>query len=466
VRRLTASHALVAVAAAAYAAWFSTLSVLRDDAFETGRFDLGNMVQVVWSTAHGHFLRMTNTQGEQVSRLAAHVDPILALFAPLWWIWPSADMLLVVQAVAVAAGAFPVFALARKHLGSERAALGFALVYLVLPATQWLTLNEFHPVALACPLLLFAFRYLDDDRLVPFAIFGLLAAATKEEISLVVAGFGVWYAFTRRRRAVGAAILAAGALWFALAVGVVVPHFNDGGTSSFYSRYREVGGSPGGVLRTAVTHPLRILDKAFDGRSLHYLADLAIPLAGLFLAAPLALVAALPELALNLLSSTKTQTSIRFHYTAGLIPPLVVASILGAARLSGRNRRRAAAIVAALLAVALVENARLGALFKAPVTASRHDRIAAHALRLVPGGAVVSATNTLGAHLSARRRILSFPRLADATWVAVDATRLSYLDRSSGGRRAAVALARFRREPGWRVVYARDGVLIFRRSDP
>jgi len=463
VQRLTTPRALVALAAAAYAAWFSLLSVLRHDAFETGRFDLGNMVQVVWSTAHGHFLRMTNTQGEQVSRLAAHVDPILALFAPLWWVWPSPDMLLVVQAVAVAAGAFPVFALARKHLASERAALGFALVYLVLPATQWLTLNEFHPVALACPFLLYAFRYLDDDRLVPFAVFAGLAAATKEEVALVVAGFGVWYALARRRRAAGTAIVAVGALWFALAVGVVVPHFNHGGTSSFYSRYREVGGSPGGVLRTAVTHPLRILDKAFDGRSLRYLADLAIPLAGLFLAAPLALVAALPELALNLLSSVKTQTSIRFHYTAGLIPPLVVASVLGAARLSGRSRRRAVAIVALVLAVALVENARLGALFKAPASVSPHDRIAAHALRLVPEDAVVSATNTLGAHLSARRRILSFPRLRDATWLVVDSTRLSYLDRSTGGQSAARALTRLRRNQGWRVVFARDGVLIFRR---
>jgi uncharacterized membrane protein len=463
VRRLTTPRALVAVAAAAYAAWFSTLSVLRDDAFETGRFDLGNMVQVVWSTAHGHFLRMTNTQGEQVSRLAAHVDPILAVFAPLWWIWPSADMLLVVQAVAIAAGAFPVFALARKHLRSERAALGFALVYLVLPATQWLTLNEFHPVALACPFLLFAFRYLDDDRLVSFAVFAVLAAATKEEVALVVAGFGVWYAFARRRRTAGVAILAAGALWSGLAVGVVVPHFNHGGTSSFYSRYHEVGGSPGGVLRTAVKHPLRILDKAFDGRSLRYLADVAIPLAGLFLAAPLALVAALPELALNLLSSVKTQTSIRFHYTAGLIPPLVVASVLGAARLSGRSSRRATAIAVVALSVALVENARLGALFKAPVTPSRHDRIAAQALRLVPGDAVVSATNTLGAHLSARRRILSFPRTGDATWLAVDSTRLSYLDRSTGGKPAARALAELRRNQGWRVVFGRDGVLLFRR---
>src|SRR5919198_2534501 len=357
---------LLWTAIAAYAAGFAALSVLRHRAFETGRFDLGNMVQAVWSTAHGHPLRVTDLHGKQVSRLAAHVDPILVLFAPLWQLWPSPDMLLVVQAIAVATGAFPVFALARKHLGSERAALGFALVYLVLPAVQWLTLNEFHPVALACPLLLFAFRYLDDDRLVPFAVCALLAAATKEEIALVVAGFGVWYALTRPHRTAGAAIVAAGALWFGLAVEVVVPHFNSGGTSSFYSRYGEVGGSPGGVLRAVVTHPLRILEKAFDGRSLRYLADLAIPLAGLFLAAPLVLVAALPELALNLLSSVKTQTSIRFHYTAGLIPPLVVASVLGAARLSGRSRRRAVAIAVVALAVAPPQNVRLGAMFKAP----------------------------------------------------------------------------------------------------
>jgi hypothetical protein len=116
-----------------------------------------------------------------------------------------------------------------------------------------------------------------------------------------------------------------------------------------------------------------------------------------------------------------------------------------------------------VLAVALVENARLGALSKAPASVSRHDRIAAQALRLVPEDAVVSATNTLGAHLSARRRLLSFPRLRDATWLAVDSTRLSYLDRSTGGKSAARALTRLRRNQGWRVVFARDGVLIFRR---
>src|SRR5438132_4862496 len=201
---------LLWAAAAAYAAGFSALSVLRQDAFNTGRFDMGNMVQAVWSTAHGHFLRVTSLQGEQISRLAAHFDPILVLFAPLWWIWPSPDMLLVVQAVAVALGALPVYWLGRKHLRSERAGLGFALAYLLYPAVQWLTLNEFHPVALACPLLLFSFWYLDEDRLLAFAALAVLAATTKEEIALVIAFFGIWYAVRRRRWVPGGAIASAG----------------------------------------------------------------------------------------------------------------------------------------------------------------------------------------------------------------------------------------------------------------
>jgi len=44
---------LLWAAIAAYATAFAALSVLRHRAFETGRFDLGNMVQAVWSTAHG-----------------------------------------------------------------------------------------------------------------------------------------------------------------------------------------------------------------------------------------------------------------------------------------------------------------------------------------------------------------------------------------------------------------------------
>jgi uncharacterized membrane protein len=471
VRRWPNAALTVAAAMGAYGAGFAALSVLRQRAFATGRFDLGNMVQAVWWTAHGHPLQMTNLHGQQISRLAAHVDPILAVFGPLWWIWPSPDLLLVTQALAVATGAWPVFLLARKHLESSRAALGFALAYLLYPATGWLTLNEFHPVALATPLLLFAFWYLDNDRLLPFALFAVAAAACKEEIGLVVAGFGLWYALAKRRRVEGAAIAVLGVAWSAIAIAVVIPHFHTAGESDFYGRYSEVGGSAAGIVKTAFTDPLRILDAAFSTRDLRYLLELVAPLAALCLLAPLVLIAAVPELAINLLSATQTQTSIHFHYTAGLIPPLVIAAVLGAKRL---NRWTAPVAIAVVIA-ALLGNYRLGPITgwrhlpggsRFQATAARvtdHDRIAARALRLIPKTAVVSATNTLGAHLSARRRVLSFPFVQDATWIAADETQPGYADRYAP-LPTAIQLAALRRNPDWRLVFEQDGVLVFNRA--
>lgn len=465
---------LLWTALAAYAAGFGALSLLRHAAFSTGRFDLGNMVQAVWSTAHGRPLAVTSLGGEQFVRLGAHLDPILVLLAPLWWVWPSPSLLLAVQAVAVALGALPVFWLARKHLASERAALGFALAYLLLPPLQWMTLSEFHPVALATPLLLFAWWYLDEERLVPFALLALLAALTKEHVALAVAGIGVWHALSRRHVVPGGLIAVAGVVFTALAVGLVIPHFSPGEGSAFLGRYEAIGGSPESIAQTALTEPGTIAAELTEERDLAYLARLLLPLALLPLAAPLVLLTTAPELALNVLSATRTQTSIHFHYSATIVAALAAGAVFGAARLTQKRPRPAERLAALAVLSALVANFVLGPLpvwqafpGGAALGTDRHrvgerDRRAARALQLVPAGAVVSVSNSLGAHLSERRRVLSFPLLADARWVAVDETRPGNGDRIEPLPYAA-AIARLRRNAEWRLVYQRDGVLVFRR---
>jgi hypothetical protein len=158
-----------------------------------------------------------------------------------------------------------------------------------------------------------------------------------------------------------------------------------------------------------------------------------------------------------------------------LIPVLLVATVFGVRRLADRTGLRPAILTTGLASLCLASNYVLGPLplWRGLPLASQtqtdyqhvtaHDRLAARALRLVPPHAVVSATNSLGAHLSARRRILSFPLLLDATWVAVDATRPSYLDSVTKKRQSRAAIARLRANPRWRVVYARDGILVARR---
>jgi uncharacterized membrane protein len=425
---------VVWAAAAAFAACFGTLAVLRHRAFGSGRFDLGNMTQAVWSTANGDVLSVTDVHGEQISRLGAHFDPILVLLAPLWWLWPNPELLLVVQAVAVAAGALPVFWLARKQLGDGWAAASIALAYLLAAPAQWLTMSDFHPVALACPLLLFAWWQLDAGRLWAFALLAATAMTTKEHVGLAVAAMGIWYAVRHRSPRAGAVIAVIGGVVALVAVFVVVPHFASAESSAFESRYD---------------------DPSLEGRDLSYLAALLLPLALLPLGAPLAALAALPELALNVLSTTMTQTSVKTHYAAVAMPALFAASIFAAARL---DRRLGYAAAVASLAGMLV----LGPLGRTDVQADSHDAAARRAIELVPDGAPVSATNSLGAHLSARRRVFSFPVLEEAEWVAVDERRLTYLD-SLRPDRARAPLAAVRRDPRWRLVFSDDGVLVFRR---
>ena len=94
------------------------LAIVRHNGFLSHRFDLGNMVQAVWSTTQGRPLDMTDgTSGEQINRLAAHVDPILVLFTPFWWVHPAPETLIVVYVAALAAGVYPVVRLALKTPG-------------------------------------------------------------------------------------------------------------------------------------------------------------------------------------------------------------------------------------------------------------------------------------------------------------------------------------------------------------
>jgi uncharacterized membrane protein len=468
-------RALLGVATAGFAAGFTGLALIRHAAFWSGRFDLGNLTQAVWSTAHGRFLEMTDLNGQQISRLGAHFDPLVAALAPLWLAWPDPALLLVVQAVAVALGALPVFLLARRHLGGEWPALAFALGYLLYAPTQWLVVDDFHPVALGTPLLLTAFWLLDTDRLAPFAVVAALACLTKEHIGLVVAAMGIWYAVARRRRA-GLAVAVAGIVASVVAIAVVVPHFAPGGGSPFESRYESVGGSPRGIAHNLVTDPGQVLGALVEGRDLRYLFHLLVPLAFLSLLGIGATLTAMPEILLNVLSDAQTQTSIHFHYTAGAIPGVVVGAVLGAGRLAARVGDLGPALARALVGVSLVATVAYGPVplwshlpFGQHVGATQYrvtarSHVAARAARLVPASAAVSASNTMGAHLSARRRVFSFPVVREARWIAVDTFRMSYRDDNLAHRRGLRALRQLLASGNWRVVFAQKGIVVLHRD--
>jgi uncharacterized membrane protein len=456
-----AARRVVYAATAAYAALFVSGTVLNYLVFKTAHVDLGNMVQAIWNTLHGHFLESTTLIGHQRIRFSSHIDPFLVLLAPLFWVWPSPLLLLVIQALAVSSGALPVFWLARKHLGSSRAGAHFALAYLTYPATQFnaFTLGSgFHSVSIALPLLLYAIWFLDENRLIAFSAVALLAFTTKEEIPLAVGCLGIWYAVKKGRRAFGFGVFAVGQgvtlfnfLW-------LLPHYSHGGAGAFADRYRAVGGTPRGMVHKLFSDPLAFVHDAATGHKAFYLVVLVVPFVGLWLLEPLLVLGAVPDLAINLLSSDGNQTSLQFMYTAGILPFLVAASIFGAARYRKRAVQLSLWVFLAAGCLALYSPIYYGA---ADIRAIGSPLVAAksHALGLIPAGVPVSASNELGGHLAERRYSYIFPKVLRSHWIIVDAHDSTYVDASGYER----VIRRYESDTDWRIVYSSHGVTVLHR---
>jgi uncharacterized membrane protein len=468
-----------------FAVIYALLSWLKYRAYMDARYDLGNMVQAVYNTANGHFLEITtgDVEPRQMSRLGSHVDPILALFAIPWLAWPSPVMLLVAQSAIVATGAWPAYRLGTRVTRHPSAGAFLAGAYLLYPALGFLVLNEFHPVALATPLLLWAFLYMEEGRWVRAAVFLVLAAASKETVPLVIAFMGGYFAI-RKRSPWPLLVTAVGAAWFVVAVWVVIPHYN-GDQSTFIARYGEYGSGAGEVAKNALLHPLQTAGDLFSDANLRYWFKLLWPLGFTSLLSPLTLLIALPEYALNALSATVFQRRIEFHYTALEIPFLFAAAVLGVMRLwrwlgggfaraekrmKGERLQRPTLALLVLLC-ALAGNYFMGPLpFSLPGAAydgadyarTAHDVALDEAVAMIPDGVKVAANNNAGAQLAARRVAYIFPYYADADWVIVDQRHPFFYDKEDETLHS-LALGRLVADPNFRSVYAKDGVLVFER---
>lgn len=452
---------VVYAGAAAYALLFVTAAVIHYLVFKTPRGDLGNMVQAIWNTLHGHGLEETTLSGHQRDRLGIHVDPFLLLFVPLLRIWSSPLLLPIVQALAVSSGALPVFWLARKHLGSSRAGAHFGLAYLLYPATQFsafTTADSFHAVSIAVPLVLYAVWFLDEDRLVAFGAVALLAFTTKEEIPLAIGLLGIWYAVRKGRRLVGLGVFAVGLAVTLFDFLWVIPHFSPSGADPFLGRYQAVGGTPQGAVHKLFTDPMAFVHAVASGQHAFYVGLLLVPFLGLALLEPLLLLGAVPDLAINLLSNHPAQTEIGYHYSGGAIPFIVAASIFGAARF----RRYAAGLsLAVLLTTAAV--ALIGPIYVLPgdVQALGSPQVSAeaHAVSFIPSGVPVSASNQLGAHLSERRRIYTFPFAVHSHWIIVDVNDHTFSDAAALKQK----LRKYETDKAWRIVFSSHGVTVLHK---
>jgi uncharacterized membrane protein len=502
---------LVTVAVILFCVYFIALLLVRHDAFMTNAEDFGITDQALWNTIHGHLLHQTIcnivfdtncVSPAGTIRFAIHIDPLLIPISLLYFIWADPKVLLVLQTLVVASGAYPVFWLARLRLRSNLAAVAIAVLYLLYPAQQQALTFDFHAVTFTASFLLFMLYFMYTGRMVAVFIFAFLSLACKEEIGLVVAMFGVWALVFQWRWRSGFALFLIGVTWFGLAYAVIMPHFSPTGHPLLVSRYPQLE-KPTAFIANSLLHPHGFLNQYVrEPGHLAYLNVLFSPALYLPLLAPWILFMAFPSLAINLLSSNPQMYSGIFQYNAEIVPVLIFATVealviiswliqvivawlhLYFCRCYGRYDGQAfyswlpgrivhIGLLVGLLGGTLVSTIYTDYSFYGQMPFSEgfswpemtdHLRLTQHFIEMIPPTASVSAQSKLVPHISEREHIYLFPYADDlADYVFLDVTSDPYPYNAS---QYMHEVQRLLLSGKYGIASAQDGYLLLKRGFP
>jgi uncharacterized membrane protein len=439
-----------------------------------------------------------------MSLLGDHFSPILAVLAPVYWIFDSPETLLVAEAVLFALAIPPLWIFTRRAFGGGANATAAAWLVCVAYAVSWpiaSALNfQFHEVAFAPVLMAVALERLQAGRLRSALIALGILLLVKEDMGLVMAGIGAYLAVSRpvvsRQRLVAVVLIVVGVAYTWLAADVLIPAF--GGRPNWYWSYDALGRNVPQAAWHVITHPVAAVRLFFTPR---VKLDTMLWLFGAFLFLPLLSpisLAALPLLLERMLSSSGNWWVTGFQYNAFLVAVLICAAVDGAARLGrwtawarqrleARHARSQAtagepsgwretgavglACATAMCLVGLVLVPQFGfasALHSRSYHRTPRENAAAAADAVVPAGVTVEATPFLGPQLSARDTVVlldgeggSPPRWGQ--WVVADVRMPQFTWGSVADQKQRVV---WLERNGYRVVFDRAGYVVLHRAGP
>jgi len=442
-RGRTILYGLVAL----YVLVFGFLSVARHASFRSHALDLGTMDQAVWNTVQGRLLERTPlyrspAQGTRYeSRLLdAKLELILVPLAALYRLWADPRLLLVIQTLALAAGAIPLYALIEEgcaqvqRLPGQEGTAGLAVVPLVVAAAyllylplHYVNMADFHTSALMVLPLIAAWRAMTRRRWGFYYLWLGAALVCRIDAAFAILMLGAVVAVRQKgQRRHGLYTLALAAAWLVVDFGMVVPAVQrtyGSGAGNLVARRFGMGSSVGEALHTVVTRPAFVLSQLAGREKLQPVVELLAPLGFAPLLSPLAFLPSLPVLVINLLAQSVWQNSIHAHYMAPVIPFLWIALCEGLVWLIRRSRQRwwTGTSAALTLVVFILINTFLVSLALSPFPPGKDFQLAefyqpssyVQDLRAivaqVPDGASLCAQSDLFAHLSQRRDVSLFP---------------------------------------------------------
>jgi uncharacterized membrane protein len=450
-------------------AFYLVYSLSRYYTYLTAGYDLGIFDQAV--RAYAHFRApIVPLKGASYNVLGDHFHPIIALIAPLYWIWDNPCMLLIVQSALIAGSIYVVYRFTRRRTTAPMALLVSA-AYSVGWAIQAMIDFDFHEVAFGVPLVALAIDALDRRADRALLIYCGLLLLVREDMGALLVMFGIIRFLTGRRTEPrsslwpGLTLIAVGLVGYFIATDVLIPHFAPNGKFNYWS-YQALGPNLPSALGDIVIRPWHAAHVFFTPWvKTQTMLYLFVPLLFLPLRSRYALVA-LPLLAERFFNSRDQIWTTHYHYNAMPWIVLVLAAVDGAARLRILDWRPSRYTLAAWLVVVPVWMVQYDTVTPHPIDRMLHGNVFARSpaekaeqtvTSMVPRNVCVAVDDRLAPHLTDR----DYVTLADAQYGQADFVEVNfaYSDVGNFGPSPAYVYSHVIAD-GYRVIFNERGVLL------
>lgn len=301
--------------------FWSAVSIKKHLAFETSNFDLGIFTNALWNLTHG-FGYISAPKGG-INLLRDHQSFSFLLLAPLFWLFPKPETLLMIQGVGLALGAIPLYYIGKQYLGKQ------SFLAFLLPLVYWnyfpirnANAFEFHPEVLMLPSFLATIACFQSEskkkRWIGI-IFLILSLGMKESAGPVACGIGLGWILGAGPKATrkfttkfGLGVCLAGLLTFIFDV-VLFPkllHFDY----AYFDSYGNSKSSISEIFLSALRHPFLFFEHILDRPRRQFLYGLLKPLGFLPVLNWPAAVASLPGLFMLFMTEGVHRITFIFHY--------------------------------------------------------------------------------------------------------------------------------------------------------
>lgn len=444
IARALAKHKYLLCLIVVYTSVLSYLTIQRYNNYIAGYYDLGVFLNPLYNTTHGHFLLQYNV-GREMNTLASHQMYILIPLAGLYYLYPSANLVLILQSLILALGVIPLYLITKEVIRFKSVPyLPYIIptLYLLSATVQWTNAYDFHPETLSTTFILFTWYFLLKRKYAWAVAAMLLTISCKEDMGLVIGALNIAFLFIYKdgRSRLFVALLAV--VSFAISIvefTALIPHFSTIHTSYYLIRYSYLGKSYRAIALNLLQHPALLVHSLFlTPDRLDFLFKIFVQTGFVALFSPAILVAA-PQFVIDLLAARGSPMhQIVYQYTTEINALLWISTIYGLQNISWllhkltRGKTADVDSYLKLIIWCVVAVNLLSSVWSGPVLSPRwfHAEFAANPpqrvqllnqmVAQIPPGVSVDASDSIAAHLSNRQQIEIFPEHCTATYIISD----------------------------------------------